>query len=89
MVYQPPQVVTLALIAVCAVLTFVPVEFIHPMRVKRWQPLTLTVTFAWAVLGVIIVIDDLRSGTLVLIAFAAANIYLAGIGLVLQLTRRT
>lgn len=88
MVYQPPQIVTLAVIAVCAVLTFIPVEFIHPMRVKRWQVLTLAVTLAWAVLGVIIVVDDLRPGTLVLIVFAAANIYLAGIGFVLQLTRR-
>ena len=35
MIYRPPEVLTLAIIAVFAVLTFSPVEFVHPVRVKR------------------------------------------------------
>jgi phosphatidylcholine synthase len=41
MIYKPPEVLTFGLIVLFAVLTFTPVEFVHPVRVKRLRPLTL------------------------------------------------
>lgn len=38
----------LAVIAALGILTFVPLKFIHPFRVKTLRPLTLTVTALWA-----------------------------------------
>ena len=37
----------LAVILVLAALTFAPVKVIHPMRVRRFRPLTIAVTIAW------------------------------------------
>ena len=69
-------------------LTFLPVEFVHPVRVKRFRPLTLAMAVAWAVLAVVALADNLRPGPLVLIAvLAASSLYFAFIGVVLQVTR--
>ena len=87
MIYRLPQLVTLAVVLVAAILTFSPVEFIHPVRVKRMRPLTLTVTFVWAILAVVALADDLRPGAFVSVALAVTSIYLAGIGAFLQATR--
>lgn len=87
-VLSPPEWVTLAVIAICAVLTFAPVEFVHPVRVVALRPLTLAVTLAWSVLGVVALVENLDPGLWVKIGIAVATIYLTGIGAVLQLLRR-
>jgi phosphatidylcholine synthase len=86
-VFRPPETVALALVALFAVLTFTPVEFIHPVRVKRWRPFTLAVTFVWGALAIVILADDLKPGPLVGAVFGLASLYMAAIGAVLQLLR--
>jgi len=39
----------LAIIAVCAVLVFVPIKYLYPSRTKRFRGVTLALTTAWAV----------------------------------------
>ena len=51
MVYKFPEAVTLLIIAAFAVLTFLPVEFVHPMRVTRLRPLTFAMSVAWGLSG--------------------------------------
>jgi phosphatidylcholine synthase len=86
-IYRPPAVVAFAAVALFAVLTFTPVEFVHPVRVKRLRPLTLAMTFAWGVLAIVALFDDLNPSLPVKIAFGVASLYLAVIGVVLQLGR--
>ncbi|HET7714474.1 MAG TPA: CDP-alcohol phosphatidyltransferase family protein [Bauldia sp.] len=86
-VFSPPEWVTLVVIALCAILTFAPVEFVHPVRVVALRPLTLMVTALWSVLAIIALIDDLDPSVPVKIALGLATLYLAGIGAVLQLRR--
>jgi len=88
MVYRPGETLAVLVIAGFAVLTFVPIEFVHPIRVARLRPLTLAVTLAWAVLSLLVLLADLRPGPVVAVAFLAASAYLAVIGAVLQLSRR-
>lgn len=88
MVYRPGEVVSVLIIAGFAILTFVPIEFIHPVRVVRLRPLTLAVTLVWAVLSVLVLIADLQPGPIIAVAFLAASAYLAVIGVVLQISRR-
>jgi phosphatidylcholine synthase len=88
MIYRPDEWITIAVVAGFAVLTFLPAEFIHPVRVVRLRPLTLAVTFAWAVLSILALVADLQPGPIVWVAFLAASAYLGAIGIVLQLTRR-
>ncbi|WP_210215619.1 CDP-alcohol phosphatidyltransferase family protein [Mongoliimonas terrestris] len=48
-VFRPDDTVVIAVTLALAVLTFLPVAFIHPVRVEKWRPLTLAVTLAWFV----------------------------------------
>jgi len=46
---QPGPVVGAVVIALFAVLTFAPIHFIHPVRVKRYQPWLGALTAIWGV----------------------------------------
>ncbi|HVZ13740.1 MAG TPA: CDP-alcohol phosphatidyltransferase family protein [Bauldia sp.] len=87
MVYKWPEPVTLAIIAVFAVVTFTGVEFVHPVRVVRLRPLTLAMAALWAVLGLTALIYNLAPPTWVVVVFALVNAYFTVIGVYLQLTR--
>jgi phosphatidylcholine synthase len=87
MVFKLPQWITLAAIVVAAILTFAPVEFIHPVRVQRMRPVTLAMTVVWGALAIWTVVDDLNPGPAVLAGLAVTSIYLGGIGAFLQYTR--
>jgi len=87
MVFMPPQWVTLAVIAACAVLTFAPIEFVHPVRVVTLRPLTLAVTLLWSVLAIVALVEDLDPAPAMKIALSLATVYLVGVGAVLQLWR--
>ena len=87
MVFAPPEWVTLAVIGVCAVVTFAPVEFVHPVRVVALRPLTLAVTALWSILAIIALAEHLDPAPGVKIALLLATVYLAGIGAVLQFRR--
>src|SRR5438309_5532081 len=52
LLHLPPALSSLG-IAVLIVLTFVPIHVIHPLRVVRLRPLTLSLLAIWAVLAVI------------------------------------
>jgi phosphatidylcholine synthase len=87
LIYKPPELVSFVLILLFAVLTFTPVEFVHPVRVKRLRPLTLAITAAWGVLSIAALAENLNPGPVVRVAFLICSIYLAVIGVLLQLTR--
>jgi len=87
MVYKLPEPLTLLIIAALAVLTFSPVEFVHPLRVKRWRPLTLAMSILWAALAVVALAANLDPGPAVVIAFAVVSFYFAVVGAVQQFTR--
>jgi phosphatidylcholine synthase len=87
MIYRPGEFATVSVILLFSVLTFSPIEFIHPIRVVRFRPVTLMVTGAWAVLSILALAANLQPGPLVAVAFLATSAYLGVIGFVLQLTR--
>jgi phosphatidylcholine synthase len=88
MVFKLPEWITLAIIIAAAILTFAPVEFIHPIRVQRLRPLTLAMTFLWGALAIWAVADDLSPGPAAMAGLAVTSIYLGGIGAFLQYTRK-
>jgi phosphatidylcholine synthase len=87
MVFRLPQWLTIAIVIAAALLTFSPVEFIHPVRVVRLRPLTLLMTVIWGALAIWTVVDDLSPGPVVLAGLAVTSVYLGGIGAFLQYTR--
>jgi phosphatidylcholine synthase len=87
MVYRPGEITTVVVVLFFTVLTFTPVEFVHPVRVRRLRPLTLVMTLAWAVLSVLVLAENLQPGRVVATAFLVVSAYLGAIGFILQMTR--
>ncbi len=52
-VIEPGEWVSFGVVVVSGILTFVPVNFIHPVRVVRLRPINLGVTLLWCAFGVL------------------------------------
>jgi phosphatidylcholine synthase len=72
-------------VVLSVLLTFLPINFLHPVRVKRLRVLNLGVFFLWCALGMYALLMDFSTPNFVLIPFIATGIYLYVIGGVLQL----
>jgi phosphatidylcholine synthase len=70
---------TYAVVTACVVLTFVPMRWVHPLRVVRLRALTLLVTLAWAVAAVATVWQGFPARGLDLVALVGAAVYLIGL----------
>lgn len=77
--------VTAALVALCVALTFVPLHWVHPVRVLALRPLTLTLTLAWSAAALWSVLAGFPAPGLAQVVLVAAAAY--GLGLSLWLSR--
>ncbi|MGQ7791793.1 CDP-alcohol phosphatidyltransferase family protein [Faunimonas sp. B44] len=86
---QPPAAIVVLVILALAALTFLPVNFVHPVRVVRWRPLTLAVLAGWLVASAWFLLTDppLEAGMKALLALT--SLYLLSVSGVQQLLRRT
>ncbi|TPJ73017.1 phosphatidylcholine/phosphatidylserine synthase [Mesorhizobium sp. B2-6-2] len=50
-VIEPGQWVSFAVVVVAGILTFMPINFIHPVRVVRLRPVNLFMTLLWCAFG--------------------------------------
>ncbi|BBE71209.1 CDP-alcohol phosphatidyltransferase family protein [Oharaeibacter diazotrophicus] len=87
-VFQPPAWFVIAVVVALAVLTFMPVAFVHPVRVERWRPLTLAVTAAWFVFASAALAFRLDPPDAVKIGFALTSAYLSTVAAVQQILER-
>jgi phosphatidylcholine synthase len=78
---EPPPWLAAVMIAALAVLSFVPIKFLHPLRVKRLRVFNVALLAAWAVLAFLAVIHDLAPGPYVTWPLTAIAIYFFGAGL--------
>ncbi|MAS13985.1 MAG: phosphatidylcholine synthase [Nitratireductor sp.] len=83
-VVEPGEYVAFAVVLISAVTTFLPVFFLHPVRVQRLRALNLSIFFAWCGLGVVGLVQNLDAYPLVRIGIAATGIYLFVIGGIMQ-----
>ena len=83
-VTQPSEWMSFAVVLACAVFTFAPVNFLHPVRVKRLRGINMTIFFAWCGFGLIALLQGLDSGPLVQAGIALSSFYLFFIGAVMQ-----
>ncbi len=77
---EPPVVVTLLSIALCAGLSFAPVTFVHPFRVVRLRWLTLAVLAVGLGLTVVALRYRLDPPDLVKWALVAVGLYFSSLG---------
>ena len=70
-----------SLIGVCALLTFVPLHWVHPVRVKRLRALTVVAVSAWGVAAAAAIIRGFPGTAAEQAIFILAALYLVAIGL--------
>jgi len=70
-----------------SILTFIPVKFVHPLRVTHWRNITIAMTVLWAAMTISLVLSGLKPDTndwvykLELGLFGLASVYFAYISL--------
>ena len=79
-VLKPPPWVSASAIVALAILTFVPVHFIHPVRLAHLRLLTIAALVLWSLLALFAVIKGLGPGFWIEIALSLLAIYFVGIG---------
>ena len=76
LVLRPPAGASLAVVLVTAAFMFVPVAFVHPLRVQRLRRVTLLVTGVWGAAAIAAVAQDLAAASvLVKTALVATGCY--------------
>ena len=84
-IVSPDPNFSIFFILLTAVLTFSPVTFIHPVRVKVWRVLSLFMFLIWGVTGLCALYYNLDNPIVLDLLFVASSLYLFCIGFVLQL----
>ena len=77
--------VAFAVVIASVILTFLPINFLHPVRVKRLRPLNLAVFALWSVLSGSALLLHFQSPDWLVWGVVASGIYLYCIGLVMQI----
>lgn len=77
--FQPPAAVTIAVVLALAALTFAPVNFVHPLRVKRWRPLTLAGCALWLLAALWLVAVDFGPAPLARALLLGTSAYLVAV----------
>lgn len=78
-VLSPPGWLTYTILLALVVLTFVPMPWVHPTRVKRLQAVTLAVTAAWAVAAIVAVWSGFPPPLWTQAVLVAAALYICGL----------
>ena len=78
---KPPAFATAAVIVALAILTFAPVKFVHPFRVRRLRAVTIALLALWAILGAVALLSDLAPGPWVTAGLCVIAVYFLAIGL--------
>nr|WP_244327766.1 CDP-alcohol phosphatidyltransferase family protein [Roseibium sp. RKSG952] len=88
MALSPSVTFTIVFVLLCCVLTFLPIRFVHPVRVKRWRPLTLAVTFVWLGAAAMAVINGMALTGIPATLLTVSSFYLLSVSAVQQLIER-
>ena len=74
-VLQPPEWLGFAGVVALAVHTFLPVKFLHPLRVAHWRWLNIALLAVWAVLAFVAVVLGLQPGPMVTVPLCLIALY--------------
>jgi phosphatidylcholine synthase len=82
---RPGEWVSFGVVVAIALLTFAPVNFLHPVRVVRLRMINLPVFLVWCALGAVSLLFQMEPPLFVKLLLGATSIYLFVIGGVMQL----
>jgi phosphatidylcholine synthase len=84
----PPAWVTYPLVLACVLLTFVPMHWVHPVRVARLRRLTLAMTAAWSIAAIAALWHGFPPPAWVQIVLVVTALYFSGLALELSFRPR-
>lgn len=84
-VLSPGEWVAFGIVVFSAILSFVPIYFLHPVRVVRLRPINLTVFLAWCAFGVVALLYNLDAPYWAKLGLMITGIYIYIIGFILQM----
>ena len=73
--------VSASIIAICAVFTFIPLYWLHPLRVRRLRLVTFAVVSAWGAAAASAILHGFPGTQVEQVIFVVAAIYVIAIGL--------
>jgi len=85
--FSAPAWVTVVSVLALAVLTFVPVNFVHPLRVVRWRAATLAAVALWLITALWLLATNFAGPYAVKLLLLAASTYLFAVAAVQQRLR--
>jgi len=85
---QPEPWATLLVTALLAVATFLPINFVHPVRVTKWRGLTLAMMAAWMLAATILLIGGFGDSSFASAVLLVTSFYLLGVAALQQLLAR-
>jgi phosphatidylcholine synthase len=80
-VLKPPPWLAAGLVALLAVLTFMPFKFLHPFRVVRLRFVTMGAVVLWSLLGAYALLRSLEPGAWVAGGLVVLALYFLAVGL--------
>jgi len=72
---EPPEWAAAVAVVVLAGLSFAPIKFLHPLRVRHWRTFNVALLAVWALLAFVAIIQDLAPGLYVTAALSLIAIY--------------
>jgi phosphatidylcholine synthase len=84
-VIEPGPWLSFGVVVIAGILTFVPVYFLHPVRVERLRNINLPIFLAWCGFGAIALLQSMDTHLFVKYGIAATSLYLFVIGGIMQL----
>lgn len=89
LVVPVPPLLGFAIIMVCTVLTFVPLKWVHPVRVRRLRPATFALMGLWGVAAILALVEGFPGSPAVQAIFVIVLIYGLALGLSAGWARQT
>jgi phosphatidylcholine synthase len=77
---RPAPWLAALVVVTLAMLTFAPVKFLHPMRVKRLRTLNIAAVIGWSMLALIALVRDLDPGRWVTGGLLIIGVYFFAVG---------
>lgn len=74
-VFRPNEWIAAAAVAALAALSFAPIRFIHPLRVRRLRPLNIALLALWGALALVTLGKTLEPGPYVTLPLGAIAVY--------------
>ena len=79
-VFDLGSALVLPIILSLAAATFIPMKWVHPVRVQRWRGLTMAIMLVWAVAALHEVIQDFPGTGVMQVIFVIAAAYFLALG---------